>query len=64
MKKPVLPPRRTELHIAPPGYEPSKAELEEGVTMPGLSLERARAAFLRPCHFERKEPARRPGGPS
>ena len=64
MKKPVRPRRRTDLEVVPPGYQPSKAELEEEVTMPGLSREQARAAFMRAFRFERKEPERSKGGAS
>lgn len=37
---------------APHGYQPSKAELEEEVPMPGLSREQARAAFMRTLLFD------------
>lgn len=50
--------RRTDreprtLPLPPPGYQPSKAELEEEIDMPGLSDEEARRLFFRPFRFER-----------
>ena len=41
------------LPLPPPGYQPSKAELEEEIDMPGLSDEEARKLFFRPFRFER-----------
>ncbi len=34
-------------------YQPNKAELEEEIDMPELSLEQAKAAFFRPFRIER-----------
>ena len=36
-------------------YQPSKAELEEEIDMPGMSLKQMREAFFRPFRFERSE---------
>lgn len=41
------------LPMPPPGYQPSKAELEEEFDMPGLSDEQVRETFFRPFRFER-----------
>ena len=41
------------LHIPPPGYQPSKAELEEEFNMPGISDKEVREPFFRPFRFER-----------
>ena len=46
----------TPLRLPPPGYQPSKAELEEEFDMPGLSDEEVRERFFRPFRFERKAP--------
>ena len=43
----------TPLPMPPPGYQPSKAELEEEFDMPGLSDEQVRERFFRPFRFER-----------
>lgn len=49
-------PSATEIDVAPTGYQPSKAQLEEEVTMPNLSLEQVRAAFMRPFRLVRAAP--------
>ena len=41
------------LPLPPPGYQPSKAEIEEEFDMPGLSDEEARRLFFRPFRVER-----------
>lgn len=43
------------LPLPPPGYQPSKAELEEEIDMPGLSDEEVRETFFRPFRFEREQ---------
>ena len=43
------------LPLPPPGYQPSKAELEEEVDMPGLSDDEARERFFRPFRFVREK---------
>ena len=43
----------TPVRLPPPGYQPSKAEMEEEVDMPGLSDEQVRERFFRPFRFER-----------
>ena len=42
------------LPLPPPGYQPSKAELEEEIDMPGLSDQEARERLFRPFRFVRK----------
>ena len=49
-------PEPTPLPLPPPGYQPSKAELEEEFDMPGLSDEEVRERFFRPFRFERAGP--------
>ena len=44
------------LRLPRPDYQPSKAELEEGADMPGLSEEEVRERFFRPFNFEQKAP--------
>ena len=44
----------TPLRLPPPGYQPSKAELEEEFDMPGLSDEQVRERFFRPFTFVRE----------
>ena len=41
-------PEPQALRGPPEGYQPTKAELEEEFDMPGLTLEQARAFFMRP----------------
>ena len=51
MKRPSKPRTRPEpasLPEPPDDYQPSRAEMEEEFDMPGLSLEQARAFFMRP----------------
>lgn len=43
------------LPLPPPGYQPSKAEIEEEFDMPGLTDEQVRETFFRPFRFKRKE---------
>lgn len=37
-----------EITLPPRGYQPSKAELEKGVDMPGADMKTVREAFFRP----------------
>ena len=53
-----LPDEPKPLSLAPTEYQPSKAELEETVDMPGLTRAKVRQAFLRPFQFKRDEPSR------
>lgn len=43
------------LPLPPPGYQPSKAELEEEFEMPGLSEEEMRQTFFQPFKFVREQ---------
>ena len=52
-RRPAQEPRT--LPLPPPGYQPSKAELEEEFDMPGLTDEEARRRFFRPFRFEREK---------
>ena len=45
----------TPLTLPPPGYQPSKAEMEEEIDMPGLSHDEARERFFRPFRSERED---------
>jgi len=40
--------------MPPPGYQPSRAELEEEFDMPGLSEQEMRQTFFRPFRFKRE----------
>ena len=53
-RKRKVPEPRT-LPLPPNGYQPSKAELEEGVDMPKLTKAQLRKTFLRAFRFERKD---------
>ena len=44
------------LPLPSPGYQPSKAELEEEFDMPGLTDREVRERFFRPFRFERAGP--------
>lgn len=50
-RRPAEEPRT--LPLPPPGYQPSRAELEEEFDMPGLTDEEVRETFFRPFRFER-----------
>ena len=39
------------LPMPPDGYQPSKAEQEEAIDMPGMSDEQIRETFFRPFRF-------------
>ena len=41
-------PEQLPLDLKPCDYQPSKAEMEEEIDMPGLSLDQIRKAFFRP----------------
>ncbi len=43
------------VELKPPDYQPTKAEKEEEVDMPGASLETVRRAFFRPLARRRTE---------
>ena len=43
------------LPLPPPGYQPSKAELEEEFDMPGLTDQEVRDRFFRPFRFVREK---------
>lgn len=58
MKRPArpptyIPPRRT-IVLPPADYQPSKAEMEEEIDMPGMDDEEIRRTFFRPFKFVRK----------
>ena len=44
-------PEPTEMRIPDRKYQPSRAELNEAIDMPEMSVEEARAAFMRPFVF-------------
>ena len=52
-KRKRIPPRR-DLHMPPKGYQPSKAELEEEIDMPGMSDKQLRDTFFRPFRIVRQ----------
>ena len=53
-RRAALEPRK--LPMPPPGYQPSKAEIEEESDMPGLSDQEMRETFFRPFRFVREKP--------
>ena len=44
-------PEPRDLPMPPEGYQPSKAEQEEEIDMPGMSDKRLRETFFRPFRF-------------
>lgn len=52
-------PAAAEIEVAPTGYQPSKAEQEEEIAMPSLSIEKARNLFMRPFRIVRADPSKR-----
>ena len=46
------------IELAPSDYQPSKAELEEEIPLPGASVEEVRRAFFRPFKIRRRDPKR------
>ena len=44
-------PASRDLPMPPKGYQPSKADMEEEIDMPGMSDERLRDTFFRPLRF-------------
>ena len=53
-RRPAQEPRT--LPLPPPGYQPSRAELEEKFDMPGLTDEQVRETFFRPFKIVRAAP--------
>lgn len=51
-----IPPERA-VRVKPSEYQPSKAEKEEEIDMPGMDDEQIRRTFFRPVRFVRDEPA-------
>ena len=49
-------PAPREIAIPPKDYQPSKAEMEEGFDMPGMSDDQVREAFFRPFRIVRSTP--------
>ena len=49
-------PKRPVIELAPSDYQPSKAELEEEIPLPGASMEEVRRAFFRPFRIRRRDP--------
>ena len=47
--------KRPVIELAPSEYQPSKAELEEEIPLPGASLAQVRRAFLRPFKILRRD---------
>ena len=41
-------PNPVEIDLTPSSYQPSKAEMEEEINMPGRSLDQVRDTFVRP----------------
>ena len=44
------------LHLPPSNYQPSKAEREEEITFPNVTLETMRRALFRPFVIHRRKP--------
>ena len=42
----------TDLHIKSNKYQPTKAEQEEEIDMPGMSLDEIRATFMQPVSIK------------
>ena len=53
-RKRVPIPDPVDLPMPPRGYQPSKAEQEEEIDMPGMSEKQLREAFFRPFRFVRQ----------
>ena len=51
-------PEVKRIDLAPSDYQPSKAELEEEVRFPGVSLAQVRRALFRPFKIRRRDPKR------
>ena len=47
---------RPEVRVKPSDYQPSKAEMEETIDMPGADAETIRKAFFQPTSADSKEP--------
>ena len=58
MKRRAKVPESKRIELAPSEYQPSKAELEEEVRLPGASLAQVRRAFFRPFKIRRRDPKR------
>ena len=59
MKRPrAKVPEPKPIELAPSDYQPSKAELEEEVRFPGVSLAQVRRALFRPFTIRRRDPKR------
>ena len=56
-REPQQIPEPVELVLKPSSYQPSKAEMEEEFDMPGLSMNKIRAAFFRPFAIRREDSA-------
>lgn len=50
-RAPVPLPDPVDLPMPPKGYQPSKAEQEEEIDMPGMSDDQLRETFFRPFRF-------------
>ncbi|WP_419737675.1 hypothetical protein [Ruegeria sp.] len=48
-------PEPADLHIRSNKYQPTKAELEEEIDMPEMSLDEIRAAFMRPMSIKKPD---------
>ena len=53
-RRPARIPEPRDLSMPPEGYQPSKADQEEEIDMPGMSDQRLRETFLRPFRHIRE----------
>ena len=53
-RKPKSIPDARSVIVKPSSYQPSRAELNEEMDMPKMSLAKVRRAFFRPFRFESK----------
>ena len=53
-RPPTYIPEPRTVALPPNDYQPSKAELEEEIDMPGMSDEELRRSFFRPVKFVRE----------
>ena len=47
-------PEQKTMVLPPKDYQPSKADMEEEIDMPGMSDKQGRGTFFRPFNFVRK----------
>ena len=53
-RAPARIPEQKTMVLPPKDYQPSKAEMDDGIDMPGMSDEQVRETFFRPFTFVRE----------